>query len=450
VEVPPARQAPSLIDKPEFPSIARGIEEPEALQEMGVVMAVEHTLSKLQRTVRLGQQLEPGQVGHYSARVPSDLHADLYLTLTPSEFALMQKALQELELDLRFEHLFRRSRPRAGRDGLWRFICRSYLDRDADHVAWFLSEYGHEIVETTCYFPVHHLVVQRPLQVGRARLIPAEDATIPRGDHFSFPPPCEGVVAIPTKGTNAGLMRGRARAEADHTLRLLRVGLREDNRIRDEQLRFRLGTVHVFDTGAGGWRGAQDAAWQVELSTGLEQTFIDQPLASLEPTPSSQAEQKAAIALRWLDRGRLATDEVVRTLYYFFALEALLGDPSEGKKALSLTFRRTMLSLVTESSFSDPLVLFYLYEQVRSSAVHGSEPPPVDPKEHRSFDWSARTALNEYLSLVRVNALRRQSELIQFLENHEEAPKLLDWLRARDERWDTYEPGSGHGAQPRL
>lgn len=80
------------------------------------------------------------------------------------------------------------------------------------------------------------------------------------------------------------------------------------------------------------------------------------------------------MALDWFDRARRATDFVTRTLFDFFALEALLGDRSEGEKGLGITFRRTMLSVAVNERFSSPHALFFFYDQVRSGAVHGELP----------------------------------------------------------------------------
>jgi hypothetical protein len=46
------------------------------------------------------------------------------------------------------------------------------------------------------------------------------------------------------------------------------------------------------------------------------------------------------LAVGWLDRAVFTSDPLVATLYRFFALEALLGDTSDGLKSGSLALRR--------------------------------------------------------------------------------------------------------------
>jgi hypothetical protein len=73
----------------------------------------------------------------------------------------------------------------------------------------------------------------------------------------------------------------------------------------------------------------------------------------------------------------LATAPIDRLSYLFFALESLLGDTGEG--------------------FTHPSTTYWLYEKVRSAAVHGSEPPDVSEKDIGIFAWDVRKALDEYL-----------------------------------------------------
>lgn len=397
-------------------------------------MSLERVLAKLQRTVRLGQQPESDSPATYSRQVPTDLDKDMTLTLTKSERELMVRTLATLEVDPRFEHL----RPRAAVDAVWRFICLSWLDRKTDHTRWFMSSHERRPFDTVCYFPLEHLVVQRRLSLGDLTLLPIDDPEIPQSRDLDLSSAGGGFLAVPTKGTSLPRMKDRARILANHALRLLRVGLRADQGITDEQLRFRIGEVYVFREGGMGWALAEDAAIEATLSADLEEILTNQPLVSLRSGEESKGRRQALTALQWLDRARLATEEVVRTLYNFFAMEALLGDPSEGEKGLSLTFRRTILALAVSGHFSDPLRLFFMYDQIRSTAVHGETPPDIDSKQHRRFDWNAREALNEYLIFARDRALRKRSEVIRALESHERADQLLKWLRDRDPRWESF------------
>jgi hypothetical protein len=150
-------------------------------------------------------------------------------------------------------------------------------------------------------------------------------------------------------------------------------------------------------------------------------------------------DRRAALALNWLDRARLSADAQVAMLFDFFALEAILGFKSEEKKALGIAFRRTVLGHAVSGEFSAPEMVYFLYEEVRSSAVHGSEALEVDHSALVSFDWSVRRALNEFLEFAEANTCMRRSQVLQRLHGHPDAGRILEWLRERDGRWNEFE-----------
>ena len=63
-------------------------------------------------------------------------------------------------------------------------------------------------------------------------------------------------------------------------------------------------------------------------------------VAGLPPTATKKSiNEKALLAVGWLDRAVLTPDPLVATLYRFFALEALLGDTSADLKNGLLALR---------------------------------------------------------------------------------------------------------------
>jgi hypothetical protein len=69
------------------------------------------------------------------------------------------------------------------------------------------------------------------------------------------------------------------------------------------------------------------------------------PVAGLPPTAAKKSiNEKALLAVEWLDRAVFTPDPLVATLFRFFALEALLGDKSGGLKNGVLALRQMMLS----------------------------------------------------------------------------------------------------------
>jgi len=87
---------------------------------------------------------------------------------------------------------------------------------------------------------------------------------------------------------------------------------------------------------------------------------------------------------------------VLECLYLFFALEAILGDRSEGLKAPALAIRRALLGWLVTSGFSHPSRTFLLYDDLRSAAaVHGEAPPSLPERLSDMFASDVRRALNE-------------------------------------------------------
>jgi hypothetical protein len=130
-----------------------------------------------------------------------------------------------------------------------------------------------------------------------------------------------------------------------------------------------------------------------------------------------------------MERACLTGDNLIAMLYRFFALEALLGDKSEGLKANGLAFREMMLSHVIDGGFRHPNATFFYYDQIRSVAVHGGQAPDVPRKVAAQFEWSVRDALVNYLALARQQGFAKRGKLLKFLDEHPDKPKLLTWVR---------------------
>jgi hypothetical protein len=392
---------------------------------------IEGTLRKLQRLVRLGQQ--PDGIPSRTRRLFDDMDKDM-LALTEAENRLMIRAIKELQEDLRFEHLDLRDADKE----VWRFLCEAVTNTTEDHVGSFVETHARQTRESMCFFSLEHLVIKERFDIGGVRLLPLDDLEVP-AQFVSFPPPCAGIVAVRVIGTSNRRMKERAEAVARHALRLLRVGLREDRNITEEQLRFRLGNMYAFSDGGEGWGFPENGAIEATFNEQLRQLVQGQPLSALTMSPANNVEAHALTALDWFDRARRASDPLTRTLFDFFAIEALLGDRSEREKGLGITFRRTMLSVAVNGHFSNPEAMYFFYDEVRSGAVHGEAPLKLEDREFKMFDWSARQALNEYLTFAQELGVSRRSDLRIALETHPKAQELLDWLRGRDSRWDRYE-----------
>lgn len=402
------------------------------------VRSLEHLQGVVRESKGSGGESRPAVV----KEVPADLRPGepMELALLPEEAEALRRAHDDLLNDLRFEHM-----ERSLEKELWRFVCKAYLDPKNDFVGRFVDTHARQPKELICYIPVEFLKVTSPVHVFGMQLLPLGDSRIPPARwRFKLDAPVASVLAIPVMGTNHGRMADRAENVARHALRLLRIGLREHMGITNRQLRFRLGEAYSFDEGASGSQAAADTAYELEINQELVQLAEDQPVAQVPLEPRTDVDEKAAIAARWMERAWFATEPLVALLYLFFALEALLGDKSEGLKAHGLAFRQAILSAAVTGHFTHPNETYFLYDRVRSGAVHGEDAPDVNWDTVNSFATTVRWTLSHYLTFTRANGITRRGRLLKALREHPERPKLTEWLTAvGGPHWQTYfsEPG---------
>jgi hypothetical protein len=402
------------------------------------IPAPEKALRNLQQVVRRPPAAHAGRVVRQMA-LPPDLQTDppQQLMIFADEPEAAQAAMSALLADFQFEHL-------GDADGeVWHFVAECSVDKK-DHVRDFIKSHRREPIDALCYLPVEFLTVKAETQALGIRLLPVGDSRLPMSGPrpmFNLENPVGSVAAVSTRGTDYGRMAKRAKAEATHVLRVLRLGLREHHGINDEQLRFRLGTGYAFDDKLTGWQQPSDIAYGLTLGDDLG-LALSQPVADLPSKPRNDIERKALLALRWLDKAFLTGDELEALLYRFYALEALLGDKSEGLKAHGLAFREMMLSHLITGGFRHPSVTWFLYDKIRSGAVHGEEVPELDWQTRAGVEWSVRDVLNQYLSLAKQHRLARHGRLLKLLDKHPDRPALIGWVRENcGPEWDDYLAG---------
>lgn len=395
---------------------------------------VELSLQRLQKLIRLGEDEASGSGFHFGKVVPNDLASDAegWLSLTRREHAQMQEVEGRLLSDLRFEHLGDGVISPL-QEAVWRFICLCAL-REGDHVEQFMSEHARAPLEHQYWFPVEYLAVSTPLSLLGVRFLPLGDPEVPDNPHLYLGRPTASILRVVAVGTSGKRTHGRARALAQHSLAILRVGMRVDNQVTDEQLRFRLGVTYGVGDRFGGWGIDPSTPFEVGLSQSDVEVVVAQPLADVSLNPETDIDKHAVIALEWLDLARLTPDRLNATLFAFFALEAILGDASEGTKASGLTFRAAFLAHLDVGHFQDPGVVYWLYDEVRSAAVHGSARPELPDRDFYWFDRTVRETLNRVIVYCRETGIARQSDLVRSLHEHPEAADFMAWL-GRDPRW---------------
>jgi hypothetical protein len=322
-----------------------------------------------------------------------------------------------------------------------RLVYRAFTDKSRDHVRTFVSDVAKTPKAHEVAFGIEHLQVKAEFDFGGVKYTKATAADTKALGIFAEEANWMTVCRIHVPGTNQARMIERGRARVDFSLRLLRTWL-GGHSLPGYQLRFRIGRFYLFDGVYRGWRLPEDIAGPLEMTRPLDAQMGAEQLAALPYSGGTRAQQQAALALQWLDESRLAIEPTHRIIFLFSALEALLGDRSDGLKAPTLVFYRTTLGMATRGRFSHPSPLYYLYDKVRSAAVHGSQYPLV-PKEHVDNLFSnVREALYEYLYFVDKNNLSTRSQVRTALRSSEVSEQVLQWLRENDAygSWEDWAP----------
>jgi len=356
------------------------------------------------------------------------------------------RRLRRLEVtllgDLRFEHM-----EKTVEKDLRQFAREAFSDRAADAVDAFVERHARDVEERVCFVPVEHLKVSSVRELFGLTLLPVNHESTPDPHpFFSLEPPVGSVAAVPVLGTHLGRLADRAQAKTEQSLRVLRVALRGHRMVPSPQLRFRIADYYTFGEGLAGFETRPDAGWEIALDDELVVLAEGEPVARLSAAPGTDVEERAQIALRWLADAAMEGDDMKRTLYLTFALEAILGQKSEGRKAHALAFRRAVLStLASDGAFTHPDGIVELYVDARSAAVHGEDIPTVDSRSVDGFAWDVRRALNEFLVFADREALTRRKDVRQALEQSQAAKELETWIRehAFNKDWGKYLDGRG-------
>lgn len=399
--------------------------------------SVENALQELQRLIRKhdprGEELP---VGSRNVDVPGAEPSKVLYSFFIDESEAVDRAAAALREDRRFEHL---DDPEKF---TWEFADEAFVHEKGDRVSEFVTEHAREVLDRRCYLPIEYLKLTTAIELGRVRLLPLSDSELPEAQPpwFLLDPPVGAVAVIEVSGTNGGRMADRARAEVRFELRKLRLGMRGMNLYHERQLRFRLNGSFAFDKGGQGWNRPDDSLFAAGLRPESLEKMNGEELFSLTTPPVTDLDRCAHRAAEWIERALLVNDSPLNALLYlFFAMESLLGDRGEGPKGHGLAARLAMLAHATESGFTHPNVTLFLYDQVRSSAVHGGDPPEVDWRTVSQLTWDVRDALNRYLRLAVREGLYRRGRLIQHLERHPDWPKLRERLLEYDPaNWSNY------------
>jgi hypothetical protein len=398
----------------------------------------ERALRALQGLVRQSPLRGDGAVTrkHTNFRVlPDNDPGEQAFVFSGEEATALALAEAALQHDQRFEYLSEREI----RDRVWRFFCVAFYERSKDYVAEFLSTIERTPLDTVCFLPVEYLEVVEEIEVLGVRLLPVSHPDVPTETMLRLEPPVGSVMVLPIQGTSYQQMHLRARTKGQRVLSVLRLSLREVIRdAPDFQLRFRLGSSYAIPRAGTGGQWPEDFAAPLRLTPPDALRAAEVPISRVDREGKTDVEKRAVRAAEWLSQALLVDDEVKQMLFAFFALETVLGDPAEGEKGLNLAFRRTLLGHLVSGQFTEPDLVYASYDQQRSAGVHGEDVPEIRRRELNSIIWGIRRSINEFVEFAEQQGLNRRSQVVRALDNHPEAPRILEWLKARSRIWQDY------------
>ena len=407
-----------------------------------------HALKMLVKKVRQPPPDGEGRALMYRV-APGDIARGDFrgMTLVGQQVKAFEVALERLASDQRFEWLPLKELD----DALWHLACEAKAQPSADGLAEaFVDEYANEPVTQMCFFSIEGLDVEAETELLQIRFLPATSTTMPENvaalsDLVRDPVNC--VAAVEVCGTSDVRMAARGREAVEHALRVLRFTLRAPMTLRDEALWFKVGRVWWTEGGGHQWQMPKRPAAPVLLRSDLVDKAAAEPVAALTATGGSAIDEHARIALGWFERSQLEEDPLSKLLYLYFALEAIVGDRSEGLKGDKLALRRAILSHLTTGKFSHPARAYVFYEEVRSKAVHGSHVTvPVDDDEVRNFSYDVRAGINEFLELASARGFTKRRELRDALDQDSAYNQLAARLyNENPELWKGLKPETPAG-----
>jgi hypothetical protein len=348
------------------------------------------------------------------------------LVLTRAETAAYEAAVEALVADQAYEYLGHRRADEL----LWRLVVEWHVASAKPDVEKWLVDHRREPSSVVIYFTVLHLEVHDRFELARATFLPLNDPTIPEWEPLRPETTAGGVVSVVATGTAPTRIVERARPLANHAVSVLAAGTIGLPGLHPRQRRFRLGDIHTYRSGAGSVTPA-DAAWDLEVGPVEAASVASQRLATLPAEGGTGVEVCARRALEWLDRARMTGDPLTATLFATFALEGLLVEKNVRLKGHALAFRRALLAGAVGEGFNDPDTAYFVYEQIRSTAVHGGAAPPVDTKKAERLQADVHQAVNQFLQFAVDAGQRSDSKLRHALVSQPAATELLARLQGR-------------------
>ena len=165
-----------------------------------------------------------------------------------------------------------------------------------------------------------------------------------------------------------------------------------------------------------GWQRRPGEPITFQLNDQLVELAKSPPVADLWERGPNDVERRASRALAWWERSFSATDPVIKIVFLFAALEAILGNRNEGIKSDDLAMHRAALSEALDEGFSSLAAhLTCTSMSVRWRSTAKSRWLSLVTKR-RAFEWDIRRAINEYLRFAQRLQLTKRKQVRGELE----------------------------------
>jgi len=384
-------------------------------------------LGRLQDAVR--SDAGPDEDGWRSGTVPADLRARGHEWLAVS--GALSRRIDEVVVALRADNHYEHLGAEADKT-VWDFVCRAAIEPTKNHVPGFAAKHRLEPFSVKIGYGIEYLTASEPFSVNEIRILPLPDESTEAGRRLRQDAACGAMAEMTVEGTEYSRMIERGRARIEFALQMLRVCLANLDLLSDIQLRFRTGRFYVLDDANYGFRRQPDAPLRLEVPAKLEDLS---PAFQLLPLTfdgnETEIRRQAKLAVVWISESSLTANLTHKVAFLFSALEAMLGSKAEGLKAPSLVYYRMMLGEVVTGGFPDPNRLYWMYDEIRSSAVHGELVAEISSDDVRSLEWSVRRALFELVQFADEHKLVSRSAVRRALRDSQNARRGLDYLKAR-------------------
>jgi hypothetical protein len=133
--------------------------------------------------------------------------------------------------------------------------------------------------------------------------------------------------------------------------------------------------------------------------------------------------------LHWIGLSISEIDADLKISFLCTALETLLTTKDDPRKGERIAYRGYLLGMeVNPDNYSMPQKVFRVYDDLRSTVVHGADIGVASRKDYWLMLEHAQATFKHFIEFVSKNRLTRQTQVYTKLLQSEHLPPFLAWL----------------------